>query len=64
MAGKTVHNKEPVNIGYALKIMLLLLYIFILIETMHSNGTDICSNCYNSNDFLFGKDFNEATACN
>ena len=64
MAGKSVHNKEPVNIGYALKIMLLLLYIFILIKPMYNNGTEICSNCYNSNDLLIGKDFNEATACN
>ena len=63
MAGKPVHNKEPVNIGYAFNIMLLLFYIFILLKPMNNNGTDICSFFYNSNDLLIGKDVNEATAC-
>ena len=64
MAGKPVHSKEPVNIGYAFNIMLLLFYIFILLKPMNNNGTDICSFFYNSNDLLIGKDVNEATACN
>jgi len=66
MAGKPVHNKEPVNIGhgYTFKIMLLLLYIFILIKPMYNNGTEISSIFFNSNDILIVKDFNEATACN
>ena len=65
MSGKPVHNKEPVNIGYAFIIMLLsLLYIFILIKPMYNNGTEICSNLYHSNDLLIVRDLNEVTACN
>lgn len=64
MSGKPVHHKEPVNIGYAFKIMPLLLYIFILIKPLYNNCTGICSNFYNTNDLLIVKYFNEITSGN